>query len=255
MRRPPRRRADDRLRDRRLARYVNFDLAIGEERDLHRRRLRPLELVNAAPGDAEPSRIAEGEHLPAGGRIEIGKQRREAWRPDEESRHRPRGTRRVGFREREIAVGIDEDPIVLLVEEGEPERQHHLAGIVIGQRQRLAERLPETIRRLFGVVSAVDVRPESHRHVRKVERVGPRHQIARILQHRDLSAVLRHRLDRRDSSRPPRDGHAVLPQSVEMPPARIGIETSRLDDGGGLKSAAGDCCPSPWRQRPRRTDR
>ena len=55
--------------------------AIGEERDLHRRRLRPVELVNAAPGDAEPSRIAEGEHLPAGGRIEIGKQRREAGRP------------------------------------------------------------------------------------------------------------------------------------------------------------------------------
>ena len=130
-----------------------------------------------------------------------------------------------------------------------PNGNAHLAGVVVGQRERVAERLQEAIRRLFGVVAAARIRRESHRHVRKVEGVGPRHQIARIVQHRDLSGVLRRRLERRHSSRPPRDSHAVLPQSVEMPPARIGIEASRLGGGGGPKRAAEAAARALPRQR------
>jgi hypothetical protein len=166
------------------------------------------------------------KHTPdAGGRIEIGKKRRNPRRAGQQPCNVAIRARVVLFFERDVAVGIDECIRLILPVVREVERHVQLTAIVVRQRQPCAEIRAEAALDPPDVVSAGAVSGETKTQAAKIVRVWRFDQIAFVLDHRDLSHVDvvssgGERLNLGDAAGP----GLVQPQRVQHAASRVAVE-------------------------------
>ena len=164
------------------------DVAVRGQRDLEAVAVDLGSARHAAPGEDRPVRCEARADAAAPRRVEIGEEGRDAGRAGEEASHASIRGAGVGRHEREVAVGVDEDPAVARAVEGEGEGQIHRLRVVASQAEGGARRF-EGQREPRQRVGAARAGREPQGRPVEVEGIPPRHQVPGVLEDGHAVAV------------------------------------------------------------------